>query len=83
MTTTGLWNSRKFPTIYDGGKPTAVIVDMDSFEQIEIVMENLLNRGPEPEDQIIVQSEAMRQLAEKVLATGEPLHDWEKMLDEL
>jgi len=73
MTTTALWNSRQFPTIYDGGKPTAVIVDIDSFEQIEIVMDNLLNRGPELEDQLVIQSEALRRLAEKVLATAEPL----------
>jgi hypothetical protein len=83
MTTTAVWNSKQFPTIYDGGKPTAVIVDLDSFEQIEIVMDNLLNRGPEPEDELIVQSDALRRLAEKVLATAEPADDWEKALDEL
>lgn len=83
MTTTALWNSRQFPTIYDGGRPTAVIIDIDSFEQIEIVMDNLLNRGVEPEDEIIAQSTALQRLAERVLATAEPLSDWEKALDEL
>jgi hypothetical protein len=83
MTTTVAWNSKQFPTIYDGGKPTAVIIDIDSFEQIEIVIDNLLNRGPESEDEIIVQSEDLRRLAEKVRGTTEPLNDWEKALDEL
>ena len=82
MTTT-LWNARQFPMIYDHGQPTAVIVDLASFEQIEIVMDNLLNRGPEPEDSLIAQSEALCQLAAKVMATAEPLTDWEQALDEL
>ncbi len=83
MTTTAVWNSKQFPTIYDGGRPTAVIVDIDSFEQIEVVMDNLLNRGAEPEDELIAQSAALQRLAEKVLATAEPLDDWEKALEEL
>ena len=83
MTTTAVWNSKQFPTIYDGGKPTAVIIDIDSFVQIEIVMDNLLNRGPEPEDEIIAQSEDLRRLAEKIWSTAEPLNDWEQALDEL
>ncbi len=83
MTTTAIWNSKQFPMIYDSGKPTAVIVDLSSFEQIEIVMENLFNRGPEPEDEIIVPSEFLRKIAEKVLATAQPLDDWEKAPDEL
>jgi hypothetical protein len=83
MTTTAVWNSKQFPTIYDGGRPTAVIVDIDSFEQIEVVMDNLFNRGTEPEDELIAHSTALQRLAEKVLATAEPLRDWEKALDEL
>ena len=83
MTTTAVWNSKQFPTIYDGGRPTAVIVDIDSFEQIEVVMDNLFNRGTEPEDELIAQSAALQRLAEKVLATAAPLRDWEKALDEL
>ena len=50
-----------FQLIYDHGQPTAVIVDLASFEQIEVVMDNLLNRGLEAEDQLIAQSEALRQ----------------------
>lgn len=83
MTTTAQWNSKQFPTIYDGGRPTAVIIDIDSFEQIEVVMDNLLNRGSEPEDDLIVQSDALRRLAKQVLATAESTGDWEKALDEL
>jgi hypothetical protein len=83
VTTTIPWNAQRFPLIYDGGKPTAVIVDLASFEQIEIVMDNLLNRGPEAEDELIAQSEALRQLATRVLVTVEPLADWEHALDEL
>jgi hypothetical protein len=82
MTTTAVWNSKQFPTIYDGGKPTAVIVDIASFEQIEVVMDNLLNRRVEPEDRLIAQSVTLQRLAEKVLATAEPLNNWEKALDE-
>jgi hypothetical protein len=83
MTTTAVWNSKQFPTIDDGGRPTAVIVDIDSFEQIEVVMDNLFNRGTEPEAELIAHSTALQRLAEKVLATAEPLRDWEKALDEL
>ena len=81
--TTLPWNARQFPMIYDHGQPTAVIVDLASFEQIEVVMDNLLNRGPEAEDEIIAQSEALHQLAAKVLVTAEPLADWEQALDDL
>jgi hypothetical protein len=82
LTTTIPWNAQRFPTIYDGDKPTAVIVDLASFEQIEMVMDNLLNRGPEAEDNLIVQSAALRRIAAKVMATAEPLADWERALDE-
>ena len=69
--------------IYDGGKPTAVIIDLESFAQIELVMENLINREPEPEDELIAQSDTLRKLVERVVATAEPLTSWERELDEL
>jgi hypothetical protein len=80
MTTTIPWNAQRFPMVYDGDKPTAVIVDLASFEQIEMVMDNLLNRGPEAEDSLIVQSAALHRIAAKVMATAEPLADWERAL---
>ena len=83
MTATLLWNAKRFPMIYDGGKPTAVIVDLQSFEQIEIVLDNLANREAEPEDELIAQSETLRRLTQKVVTTAKPLADWEKALNEL
>ncbi len=83
MTTTPVWNVQRFPMIYDGGKPAAVIIDLASFKQIQLVMDNLMNREPEPEDDIIARSATLYEVAQRVMATAEPLSEWEKTLDEL
>lgn len=83
MTTTANWSAKRFPLIYDGDKPTGVIIDLRSFAQIELVMENLLNREAEPEDDLLTQSANLQHIAHQVLATAEPLIDWEKSLNEL
>jgi len=83
VTSIPVWSQRRFPMIYDGDKPTAVIIDLESFEQIELVMENLINREPEPEDELIAQSDVLRKLADRVIATAEPLVDWEKEIASL
>ena len=80
MTTTIPWNAQRFPMIYDGDHAGVGARSAASFEQIELVMDNLLNRGPEAEDNLIVQSAALRRIAAKVMATAEPLDDWERAL---
>ncbi|MEZ4591563.1 MAG: hypothetical protein R3D55_10550 [Chloroflexota bacterium] len=44
------FSQNQYPIIYENGKETAVVVDIQSFRQIEFILDNLLNREQEPED---------------------------------
>ncbi len=60
-----LWTRERFPIVYEGDEPKAVLVDVATFEQIELILDNLLNREGEPEDQILVASGILRRLVEQ------------------
>jgi hypothetical protein len=82
MSTPGLWVRERFPVLYEGGEAKAVLVDVATFNQIELILDNLLNREVEPEDAILAASPALRQLA--ALAQQEkPSANWQQELDEL
>ncbi|OGO43462.1 MAG: hypothetical protein A2Z04_06425 [Chloroflexi bacterium RBG_16_57_9] len=82
MAETNFWTRDRFPIVYEGDEAKAVLVDMDSFAQIELIIENLLNREEESEDAILVASTVMKQLVAQ--ARQEPASaDWERELDEL
>ena len=77
-----LWVRERFPVLYEGNKPKAVMVDVESFAVMETMMDNILNREAEPEDAILVASGILKQLADQ---TQDEISstDWEKELDEL
>lgn len=82
MVTSAFWVRENFPVVYEAGKATAVVVDVNSFSQMEIVLDNLLNREREPEDAILVASNLLKVLLEK--AQAEPtVEEWERELDDL
>lgn len=78
----GFWKLEQFPVVYEKGKPKAVIVDVDSFAQVELILENLLNRGEEEEDGIIAAARVLRKQLAKAREQA-PSTDWELELDEL
>ncbi len=82
MAEPSFWTLDRFPVVYEGGEPKAVLVDIGSFAQIELILDNLLNREGEPEDDLLVASGALRQLVAEV-QTQPPSVDWERELDEL
>jgi hypothetical protein len=60
----------------------AVLVDVASFAQIELIIDNLLNREEEPEDAILAASGILKQLIAQARQES-PSADWEQELDEL
>lgn len=82
MAETAFWTRERFPVVYEGGEAKAFLVDAASFAQIELVMDNLLNREEEPEDAILAASTILKRLITQ--ARQEPLSaNWERDLDEL
>lgn len=51
-----------FPVISEHGEPKAVIVDIKVFRQLQIVLDNLLNRDAEPEDAVLAASGSLHKL---------------------
>ncbi len=83
MIETSLLEQTQFPVLYDGEEATAVLVDIDTFRQIELILDNLLNREGEPEDIIIA---AATDLWQKVIFEHkQELHssDWEQELNDI
>jgi hypothetical protein len=82
MTETTFWIRDHFPVLYEGDEAKAVLVDITSFAQMELIMDNLLNREEEPEDAILAASAVLQRLVAQ--ARQEPASpDWEQELDEL
>jgi hypothetical protein len=82
MDETTFWIRDHFPLLYEGGEVKAILVDIASFAQMELIMDNLLNREEEPEDVILAASTVLQRLVAQ--ARQEPASpDWEQELDEL
>jgi hypothetical protein len=62
MTETTLWIRDRFPILYEGSEAKAVLVDITSFDEMELIIDNLLNRDEEPEDAILAASAALQRL---------------------
>jgi hypothetical protein len=77
-----LWVRDRFPVLYEGRQPKAVLVDVESFAVVETIMENLLNREGELEDAILAASGILKRLADRA-DRETPAFDWERELDEL
>lgn len=82
MMTTQFWKQERFPIVYEAGEAKAVLVDMASFTQIELILDNLFHREGEPEDALLAQSDALRQLVARAQQEM-PSADWLRELDEL
>jgi len=82
MAETTFWIRDRFPILYEHDEARAVLVDITSFAQMELIIENLLNREEEPEDAILAASAVLQRLvAQARQETSSP--DWEQELDEL
>lgn len=75
--------SDSFPVIYERGKKRAVLVDIEIFEQLEMILDNLLNRKSEAEDKIIAEAEILKKIISKYQNSDILNINWRKELDEL
>ncbi|MEW5985613.1 MAG: hypothetical protein AB1791_03170 [Chloroflexota bacterium] len=82
MIETTFWTRDRFPVVYEGSTAIAVLVDMTSFSQLELILDNLLNREEEPEDAILGASSLLHNLVMQA-RTELPSTDWERELAEL
>jgi len=82
MAETTFWLRDRFPVLYEGGEAKAILVDITSFAQMELIMDNLLNREEEPEDAILAASAVLQRLVTRAWQEP-PSPDWERELDEL
>jgi len=70
-----------FPVITEKGEPKAVIVDVNVFRQVQVIMDNLINRETEPEDALLAASEAFQRLLSQVETEDETSSaDWREKL---
>ncbi len=77
-----LWNRNRFPIVYEGEEAKAVLVDVESFTQIELILDNLFNREVEVEDAVLAASNILEQLITQAQKES-PVLDWEQELNEL
>ena len=77
------WRIDQFPVLYEHGQPTAVVVDLETFKRLEFILDNLLNREPEPEDVLIAEAVELKQLIAQVQAAAVPMPDWKQVISEL
>ena len=82
MAETTFWIRDCFPVLYESGEAKAVLVDITSFAQMELIMDNLVNREEEPEDAILAASAVLQRLVARARQEP-PSPDWERDLDEL
>ncbi len=76
------WTRDRFPVLYEGNEPKAVLVDVETFAVMEMIMENLLYRDSEPEDAVLAASGILKRLAEQAQRET-AVNDWEQELDDL
>ena len=82
MAQTGFWLRDQFPVVYEGGQPKAVLVDIASFAQMELIIDNLSNREEEPEDAILAASEVVRGLVARA-KEERASYNWQQELDDI
>lgn len=69
-------SQNQYPVIYEGGKETAVVMDIETFRQINLILDNLLNREQEPEDEIVAEAHALWQRMIQKAQTEDSASDW-------
>lgn len=77
------FSQNQYPIIYENGKETAVVVDIQSFRQIEFILDNLLNREQEPEDEIVAAASALWQRMIQEANAEDDTSDWITELNDL
>ncbi len=82
MITEKFWSKERFPVVYENNMAKAVMVDMVSFEKIEMILDNLINRAPEEEDNILSTSGILKNMLNEARNTM-PSENWRAELDEL
>ena len=82
MAQSSFWLRDQFPVVYEDGQPKAVLVDMASFAQMELIIDNLSNREEEPEDAILAASEVLRGLVARV-REEKASYNWRQELDDI
>ena len=82
MQTQKFWSTDRFPVVYQNNESIALMVDMESFEKIEIILDNLINRDSEAEDIFFLSSDILNKLIND--SKSLPLSkNWRLELDEL
>jgi len=76
------WAKERFPVVYEHERVKAVIVDIRSFEKIEMILDNLLNRDVEEEDRLLAASGLLEQLLDEARDTP-PTQQWRTELNAL
>lgn len=82
MITEKFWSKDRFPVLYQDNEPKAVVVDMASFDKIELILDNLMHREAEPEDALLAASGVLDRLLDEAKESA-PSEDWVKELDAL
>ncbi len=76
------WARERFPIVYEKDEAKAILVDLDSFEKIELILDNLINRDLEPEDGILAASALFQKIVNGA-KENKPAEDWRIELDEI
>jgi len=69
-------SQNQYPTLHENGEVTAVVVDIASFRQIKIILDNLRHRKQEPEDEMIAAASALWQRMIGDAKTEDNTSDW-------
>jgi len=76
------WSKDRFPIVYEHDHAKAVIVDIGSFEKIEMILNNLISRESEDEDKLLAASGLLKELLNEAQTTL-PSQNWRTELDQL
>ncbi len=76
------WARERFPIVYEKDEAKAILVDLESFEKIEMILDNLINRDLEPEDGILAASSLFQKIVDGT-KQHESAGDWRKEFDDI
>lgn len=73
-----------FPIIYERGKESAVMVDIITFRKIQLIIENLIHRETEKEEELLAdEKDLLDDLIETCIQRKDYPEDWRAELDAL
>lgn len=56
------WSLERFPVLYQGDEAQGVLVDLETFAQVELILDNLHNHEIEEEDVFLAASKQLQQI---------------------